>query len=160
MSGNLHRCPVAFLLGVDDARMAWLQPCLSPSDIVYIGLRDVEPQEVTTLHDLHIRAYFMEDVVRLGIDPVIEEILAFVGDSPVHISLDVDGLDPVYMGATGTPVEDGLTVDEVEKLFVALRRKHTVSLDVVEVNPEVGSKHDRAATIDNTNRLIAAFLSL
>jgi len=157
--GSLHGCPVSFLLGVDDSKMSWLQPCLQPEDIIYVGLRDVEPQEVEILERLKIRAYYMNDVRRLGMETVVREIGEFVGEAPLHVSLDVDGIDPEYTGATGTPVPGGLSFEDTQSLFLSLLPKHWVSLDVAEVNLQEGSPEAQARTLDYTLRLISTYLS-
>lgn len=159
LSGNLHGCPVSFLLGLEDSLLPWLSPPLKPQDLVYLGLRDVEPQEHELLATLGIRAFFMSDVRRLGIDAVIREINEFVGEAPVHVSLDVDGIDPVHTGATGTPVPDGLSMEETQSVLRSLRAKHWISLDIVEVNLQEGSPEVQALTLDCTLSLISTFLS-
>lgn len=159
VSGNLHGCPVAFLLGLENTRMDWLRPCLNPSNLLYVGLRDVEPQEERLLERLGIARYNMQDVRRLGMDRVVREIGEFVGNAPLHVSLDVDGLDPEYMGATGTPVSGGLTYADTSALFHSLLSKHWISLDIVEVNPLLGSTEDQANTLHHTTQLLGTFLS-
>jgi len=158
-SGNLHGCPLSFLLGVDESRMSWLRPCLKPENLVYLGLRDVDPPEVEILERLKIRAYYMSDVRRLGMETVVREIGEFVGEAPLHVSLDVDGIDPEYTGATGTPVSGGLSFEDTQSLFLSLLPKHWVSLDVAEVNLQEGSPEAQALTLDYTLRLISTYLS-
>lgn len=159
VSGKLHGCPVSFLLGLEDSSFPWLQPPLKPQDLVYLGLRDVEPQEIELLKTLGIRAFYMSDVRRLGIDAVIREINEFVGEAPVHVSLDVDGIDPEHTGATGTPVPDGLSMEETQSVLRSLRARRWISLDIVEVNLQEGSPGVQALTLDCSLSLISTFLS-
>ncbi|MEE6509647.1 hypothetical protein FKM82_027126, partial [Ascaphus truei] len=94
---------------------SWVKPCLSAKDIVYIGLRDVDPGEHCILKTLGIKYYSMSDVDSLKIDKVMEETLEYlVGKKkrPIHLSFDIDGLDPSVAPATGTPVHGGLTYRE------------------------------------------------
>jgi arginase len=127
--------------------------------LVYLGLRDVEPQEIELLKTLGIRAFYMSDVRRLGIDAVIREINEFVGEAPVHVSLDVDGIDPEHTGATGTPVPDGLSMEETQSVLRSLRARRWISLDIVEVNLQEGSPEVQALTLDCSLSLISTFLS-
>lgn len=159
LSGNLHGCPVAFLMGVEDSRMEGLQPCLRPTDIVYIGLRDIEPQEKLVLDSLGIAKYTMEDVHRLGMERVIREIGEFVGESKVHVSLDVDGLDPEFTGATGTPVPGGLSVEDTQSLLRSLQTKQWISMDLVEVNLLLSSPQAQAHTLRHSLELLGTFLT-
>ncbi|AAS54715.1 AGR225Cp [Eremothecium gossypii ATCC 10895] len=148
-SGNLHGCPVSFLMGLEreswPAPLAWVPGTLRPSKIAYIGLRDVDPEEKEILRRLGITAFSMYHVDRYGINKVVEMALAAInpdGTGPVMVSYDVDAIDPMYVPATGTPVRGGLTLRE--GLFIVERVAETgnlVALDVVECNPELAA-HD------------------
>ena len=91
--------------------MSWLTPKLSPSQLVYVGLRDVDEPEKEILEDLNIKAFYMTDVDKLGIVEVVEEALKSVdphGIRNIHLSFDIDSLDPEDAPATGTAVRGGL----------------------------------------------------
>lgn len=146
-SGNLHGCPVSFLLGLNKGEacpkaLNWVPGNLKPEKIAYIGLRDVDSGEKKILKDLGIKAFSMYHVDRYGINQVIEMALKAVnpdGQGPVMCSYDVDALDPLFVPATGTPVRGGLTLRE--GLFIVERLAETgklVALDVVECNPDLG----------------------
>jgi arginase len=145
-SGNLHGCPISFLMGLDKEsyppELEWVPQCLSTKKIAYIGLRDVDEGEKKILRDNGITAFSMYHVDRYGINKVIEmalEALDPSGTLPIHLSYDVDAIDPQYVPATGTPVRGGLTFRE--GLFICERIAETgnlVALDVVEVNPSLG----------------------
>ncbi|SCU85009.1 LAMI_0C09780g1_1 [Lachancea mirantina] len=147
-SGNLHGCPVSFLLGLDSENtpdaLRWVPKCLKPSRIAYVGLRDVDEGEKKLLRDNGIAAFSMYHVDRFGINKVIEMALEAInpsGTAPVMLSYDVDAIDPLFVPATGTPVRGGLTLRE--GLFIAERVAETgklVALDVVECNPDLASK--------------------
>lgn len=149
-SGNLHGCPVSFLLGLHKGKdcpdaLKWVPGNLKPEKIAYIGLRDVDAAEKKILKDLGIKAFSMYHVDRFGINAVIEMALKAVnpdGNSPVMCSYDVDAVDPLYVPATGTPVRGGLTLREA--LYLPERLAETgklVALDVVECNPDL-AVHD------------------
>lgn len=145
-SGNLHGCPVSFLMGLDKAsyppELQWVPSVLSTKKIAYIGLRDVDQGERQILKEHGITAFSMYHVDRYGINKVVEmalEALDPTGTKPIHLSYDVDAIDPQYVPATGTPVRGGLTFRE--GLFICERIAETgnlVALDVVEVNPSLG----------------------
>lgn len=105
--------PVSFLLGLhkrdsDSASpFSWLPRGLKPNKIVYIGLRDVDPGEKKILKEHGIISFSMHEVDRYGIGKVVELALNHVNPNrnlPIHLSFDVDALDPSVAPSTGTPV--------------------------------------------------------
>ena len=84
--------------------MDWIKPKLDPRRIVYIGLRDVEESERKILRDLKISTYYMSDVDNMGMKEVVNEALEHVdpeGIRKIHLSFDIDALDPSEASATG-----------------------------------------------------------
>ncbi|QRW02176.1 agmatinase [Ceratobasidium sp. AG-Ba] len=153
-SGNIHGMPVSFLLGIagqlpeheprsDPEPFSWIKPMLSPDRLVYIGLRDVDPGEKKILRENGIRAYSMHEVDKYGIGRVVELALKHVnpdGTRPIHLSFDVDALDPSVAPSTGTPVRGGLTFREGHYICEAIAETGLlVGLDIMEVNPSLGS---------------------
>lgn len=146
-SGNLHGCPVSFLMNINDEKdcpksFDWVPGSLKPNKIVYIGLRDVDPAEKKILKNLGIKAFSMYHIDRYGINRVIEMAMDALhpngGNGPIMCSYDVDAVDPLYVPATGTPVRGGLTLRE--GLFLVERLAETgnlVGLDIVECNPDL-----------------------
>lgn len=105
-SGNIHGMPISFLLGLPGTQVSpfsdWIKPCLKPSDIVYIGLRDIDVEERKILRDLGIKCFTMHEVDKLGVGEVVNKALAHVnpkGERPVHLSFDVDACDPSVAGS-------------------------------------------------------------
>lgn len=106
-------------------------PTLDFSKITYCGIRDIDDFEASIIKDKNIRV--------LGVTETIDYIERCT--HPVHISFDVDAIDPQFIDATGTPVDGGLYPDEVRDIIEAgLNTKNLVSLDVVEFNSELGDK--------------------
>lgn len=108
-AGNIHGMPVSFLLGLGPKipEFGWVKPLLKPERLVYIGLRDVDAGEKRILREHGIRAFSMHEVDRHGIGRVVEMALDHVNparDRPIHLSFDVDALDPSVAPSTGTPV--------------------------------------------------------
>jgi arginase len=102
--------PVSFLMGLkgnDIPEFSWVKPALKANRLVYIGLRDVDAGEKRILKENGIRAFSMHEVDRYGIGTVVELALDHVNpnrDRPVHLSFDVDAMDPSVAPSTGTPV--------------------------------------------------------
>ena len=112
-AGNIHGMPVSFLLGLGSKidEFAWVKPTLKPSRLVYIGLRDVDAGEKRILKENNIKAFSMHEVDKYGIGRVVEMALDHVNpkrDLPIHLSFDVDALDPSVAPSTGTPVSLGI----------------------------------------------------
>ncbi|ODV91050.1 hypothetical protein CANCADRAFT_116001 [Tortispora caseinolytica NRRL Y-17796] len=148
-SGNLHGCPVSFLLGLaksaemEDSVFRWVKPCLATGRLAYIGLRDLDAGERAFIREYNIAAYTMHHVDKFGIGRVVEMALDRINPDkarPIHLSFDVDALDPIYTPATGTPVRGGLTLREGCYICEAVAETGAlVGMDLVETNPALGS---------------------
>ncbi|GAP90866.1 putative arginase [Rosellinia necatrix] len=152
-SGNIHGMPVAFVTGLaKEERLeyfGWLGPehMLNPSKLVYIGLRDVDAGEKKILREHGIKAFSMFDIDRYGIGRVVEMALAHIGnDTPIHLSFDVDALDPMWAPSTGTPVRGGLTLREGDFICESVHMTgNLVAVDLVEVNPSLAADRETEA---------------
>lgn len=142
---NLHGMPASFLLnlqGISNSGLFWMKNYLDPQRLIYVGLRDLDPFEVETLEKLKIKFYTSQDVKRLGMSKVSQEISATVGVNPLHVSFDIDSLDPLHAPSTGLNVHEGLSLSDVIFLGNSLKSKNLKSVDVVEINPCIGSLQD------------------
>lgn len=167
-SGNLHGCPVSFLLGLPGTSKAeipefgWLEPCLKPDRLVYIGLRDIDKGERRILKEHNIKAFSMYHVDKYGIGKVVEMALDHVNpnrDRPIHLSFDVDALDPTVAPSTGTAVRGGLTFREGHYICEAIAETELlVSLDIMEINPSLGHAGSVQQTVDVGRSLARAAL--
>ncbi len=151
-SGNVHGMPLAHLLGMGDERFRAMWgggALLQPQDIVYVGLRSVDPFEREMIHDLGIRAFSMKEVDQLGIARVAAETIERLsGLERVHVSFDADALDPGVAPGVGTPVPGGLTYREAHLLMELFAdAKLATSLDLVEVNPTLDRGNQTAETL-------------
>ncbi|KAK4187873.1 putative arginase [Podospora australis] len=152
-SGNIHGMPVSFLTGLakeeDENYFGWLKDenRISVKKLVYIGLRDVDPGEKRILRENGIKAFSMFDIDRYGIGRVMEMALAHIGtDTPIHLSFDVDALDPMWAPSTGTPVRGGLTLREGDYICECVHETGSlVAVDLVEVNPSLAPPNDIGA---------------
>jgi guanidinopropionase len=104
---------------------------------VQIGIRGAQNTEEGWRYSLDsgFRVIFMEEFSDLGVKAVVDEVRRVVGDGPLYVSFDVDGLDPVFAPGTGTPEVGGLTTVEAQRLLRGLRGLDLVGADVVEVSP-------------------------
>jgi len=169
-SGNMHGMPVSF--NIPQLKevfphanlMDWIKPKLDPRRIVYIGLRDVEESERKILRDLKISTYYMSDVDNMGMKEVVNEALEHVdpeGIRKIHLSFDIDALDPSEASATGTPVRGGLSLREGMFLCDMLHKTGRLqALDMVEVNPKLGNSQDVKTTVESAALLIYSALGL
>ncbi len=139
-SGNLHGTPLAHLLGHGDPvlREYWGGGAVvRPEDVVYIGLRSVDGGERSLVRQLGIDAYTMKEIDIQGIATVTQKTIEKLKHlDRVHVSFDVDALDPTIAPGVGTPVKGGLNYREAHLVMELLHdAKIVTSLDVVEVNP-------------------------
>ncbi|KZF24713.1 Ureohydrolase [Xylona heveae TC161] len=147
-SGNIHGMPAAFLTGLarEDRKdvFGWITDDMriNLKKLVYIGLRDVDRGEKQILREHGIKAFSMHDVDRYGIGKVVEMALGHIGnDTPIHLSFDVDALDPMWAPSTGTPVRGGLTLREGDFIAECVHETGSlIAMDMVEVNPSLESQ--------------------
>ena len=166
-SGNIHGMPVGMMLEglVDHASVAgfeWMAegPALLPGRIAYVGLRDLDAQEVDTLRRRDICAFSMTHIDRYGIGKVMEMALEHLGERPLMVSYDIDAVDPNVAPSTGTSVRGGLTYREAHYVCEAVAETgRLVHLDMVEVNPALGeSDGDVVDTTEVAVQLCASAL--
>lgn len=162
-SGNVHGMPLALLMQIEKkgrnkpqvyTMATWDRlrkigvngPKLQPRDLVFIGLRDYEPEEQAIIEEYGIKVITVREVREKGAAAAVAETLAHLGECKrIHVSFDVDSLDPSISVGTGTPVPDGLFVDEARGILTGLcSDRRTVSLDVVEINPALDDKNAMA----------------
>lgn len=139
-SGNLHGMPLAHLVGMglpELVNMGRPGPKIDPHHVVLIGLRNVDAGERDYLRRIGMRAYSMRDIDERGLAAIAREAIIHVAGLPrVHVSLDMDSLDPRFAPGVGTPVPGGLTYREAHLLMEMLAESRKVtSLDIVEINP-------------------------
>jgi arginase len=139
-SGNVHGMVLAALLGWANeafASAAWPLPAVDPERVALVGVRVLDEGEKELLRSRGVCVYTMSDVDRLGVEHTFTEALERVaGDGFVHVSLDVDAVDPTVAPGVGTPVQGGLSYREAHLgLELVAESGLLTSLDVVEVNP-------------------------
>jgi arginase len=148
-SGNIHGMPLAALVGLGRPELVNLGrpgPKLKSSDVVLIGVRDLDVQERILLKESGIGIYSMREVDELGIANVVREALKRLSHLPrLHVSLDMDCLDPMEAPGVGTPVQGGLTYREAHLLMEIIADSRRLrSIDVVEINPILDHRNHTA----------------
>lgn len=139
-TGNIHGMPVAVLAGEGEEALVNLgRPGakIQPSQIVQIGIRNLDEAERLRLVEKGVTVFTMRHVDELGMAVVARQALDRLRHLPrIHVSLDLDSLDPAEAPGVGTPVPGGLTYREAHLLMEILGDSQRVqSLDIVEINP-------------------------
>lgn len=151
-TGNIHGMPVAVSLGFGHERLTSIggkDNKLQAKNLVFIGCRDLDQGERKVLKEMGITVFTMHEIDRYGMTEVIERAIKIAGDGTdgIHVSFDLDSMDPVYVEGTGTRVPGGLTYRESHLALemIALSEK-LVSAEFVEVNPIIDIKNQTAKT--------------
>lgn len=140
-SGNIHGMSLAVSLGVghpDLVNIAGFCPKVRPENTVIIGARELDQGEKDLIRQLGIKVFTMHEIDRLGMARVMDEAISIVSKDTdgVHLSLDLDGLDPKDAPGVGTPVPGGLTYRESHLAMEMLEEAGIItSAEFVEVNP-------------------------
>lgn len=136
-SGNVHGMVVAALMGHCPPVLTIGERTLMPENMAMIGIRDLDAEEKKALTGSGIHVMTMREIDEQGMARVVRGVLDhFAGCTSLHISLDMDSLDPQFARGVGTPVPGGLTYREAHLLMEMLADDGRVrSLDIVEVNP-------------------------
>lgn len=148
-SGNIHGMPLRILTGEGPKELLELNSnVIKPENIVLIGMRDLDKGERQFIKDHNIKTFTMSDIDKLGIKEVIENTIEYLKSrnvDGVHLSLDVDALDPLETPGTGTRVLGGLSFRESHFALELLHQSHLISsMDLVEVNPLIDSNNHTA----------------
>jgi arginase len=140
-SGNIHGMILAASAGIGESHLTniggW-SPKVNKQNIVIVGARDLDPNEQVCLREHAIRIFTMSDIDRKGISDVMRQAITIAGqgNDGIHLSLDMDALDPKEAPGVGTPVKGGLTYREAHLAMEMIAdSRQLVSMDVVEVNP-------------------------
>lgn len=169
-SGHIHGAPLSFV--VEDEQFQkenagckpfkQITPVIKPTNLAFIGLRDLDAFEVDAIHRLNITAFSSADVKEIGARNVVKRLFDAINpkrDRPVHVSFDIDSVDPSFAPSTGTSVVNGLTRDEAIEIASEISKTGTlVALDIAEVNPLIQSD-SAGRTVDTAVDVAMAFMS-
>lgn len=149
-SGNIHGMPLAVSLGLGHKRLTDIMgeaPNVKPENIVLIGIRDLDEGEKEMIKKYNIKVYTMHEIDRLGMPQVMQETIEYLRERTdgVHLSFDLDGIDPSEAPGVGTPVIGGVTYRESHLALEMLAEADLItSAEFVEVNPMLDDKNKTA----------------
>ncbi|HEX7899595.1 MAG TPA: arginase [Planctomycetota bacterium] len=149
-SGNIHGMPLSHLIGLGDEDLASIggfKGKVLSSNTCLIGIRDLDEAEKKVIQESSVQVFTMKDIDRHGVSHVIDEAIehASRGTDGLHVSFDVDAIDPSDALGTGTPKQGGLTYREAHLcLELIADSKLLRSIDMVEVNPILDHRNSTA----------------
>lgn len=168
-SGNMHGMPLSIPLNSDNlackrnepvgkTKEIWnklkesdgIIPKILPSDLVFVGVRDTEPEENHLLESLNITNILVETVRKEGAAPIANQILTQLDPCDIiYVSFDVDSMDPeITSFGTGTPVGNGIFPEEAQEILTLLaKNEKTVCIEFVEINPCLDNKVNTMAEV-------------
>lgn len=176
-SGNMHGMPLASALNEDNTankmnkpdkdtidmwnrlkKVGGIAPKISYNDLVYIGVRDLEPEETFLLKKNKVKAFTTAEVKRNGVEKIARDALAHLsGCNLIYVSFDVDSMDSSISKGTGTPVRNGITEKEAGSLCVRLIQNEKVCcFEICEVNPTLDKENLMA---ENTFEILQKVVS-
>ena len=152
ISGNIHGMPLALLQGAGDRDLVncfYEGAKIDSKNVVILGARDLDFKEREVIDQLGVKVIYHDEVLQKGLDRVLEEIHEYLKVDNLHISFDVDSVNPELAPGVSTPVRNGFTTDEVFQTFKFLFKNYFVtSVDIVEFNP-VNDKNNKTVNFVN-----------
>lgn len=142
-TGNVHGMPLACAIGRGPKSLTHLYgyaPKVDPKNVALVGLRNVDLSERSNVRKSGVRAFTMRDIDERGFRSVMEEVVqvAAAGTDGIHLSLDMDAVDPALAPGVGTPVRGGITYREAHlAMEIICDSGRMASMEVVEVNPVI-----------------------
>jgi arginase len=176
-TGNIHGMPIAASLAEDNfaskmnkpdkdtielwnklKKVGGISPKITYNDLVYIGVRDVEPEETYLLKKHKVKAFTTAEVKRNGVEKIARDALAHLNHcNLIYVSFDVDSMDSSISKGTGTPVRNGITEKEAGSLCVRLVQNEKVCcFEICEVNPTLDKENLMA---ENTFEILQKVVS-
>ncbi len=176
-TGNVHGMPLAASLGEDNnasrmnnpdkeavdqwnklKKVGGIMPKINYSDLVFISVRDVEPEESYLIKKHKIKTFSTNDVKRHGVEKIARDALAYLNNCQlIYVSFDVDSMDSSISKGTGTPVRNGITEKEAGSLCVRLIQNERVCcFEIAEVNPTLDKENLMA---ENTFEILQRVVS-
>lgn len=141
-SGNVHGMPLAAAMGIGHCDLVHLYfegHKVKPEKVFILCARDLDQGELDLITELKINVWTTNRIKEMGIETFIEDFLSKIHNANVnnlHLSFDIDSLDSSYVPGTGTPVSEGLNLEEIKKILSSIFETTKVkSMDVVEFNP-------------------------
>lgn len=159
-SGNFHGMPVYYISDLSDLNQNSSK--ISLENIAYFGVRDIDVEEIKIMKDHNIRNYTKDEIIRRGSSTIINELIEEkqLFKYPVHISFDIDAVDPSECPSTGTTAANGINISHVVKLIKIIKETgNLVSMDIVEFNPLIGDEKDVEKTVSSIMKVMKEIVS-
>ena len=158
-SKHYHGMPLSFITGLDsDKRFPFIKNKLPFKNLLYIGSRCWDAFEIDIVERNNIK-FLTPDDINNNFKDSLQKIMDFVGDSPVHVSFDVDSIDPKYIPSTGTAVKNGIELGKAIKILDKLNSGNIVNLDITELNMKLGKHEEGKKSGINTEKLFHKFIA-
>lgn len=150
-SGNIHGMTNAISLNLFENKLNNILfdgPKVKPENLAMIGLRDIDPGELDILKEHNIAYYTYDMVEELGLDYILQKLnQKFKNNDKLHLSIDMDSMDPTIVSAVSVPVDKGFTPQQVIQIVDSLAQDNDIiSVDIVEYNPEY-DKDNQSLTV-------------
>ena len=149
-SGNIHGMPLSVSLGYGTPQLTNIMgftPKINPANVALVGIRSVDPGERTLIRSCKVQAYTMPDLDKKGMYAVMKNVLQYMKEhvDHLHVSFDLDSVDPTLVKGVGTPVPGGLSYREIHLAMEMIAESGLLrSLEVAEVNPILDDKNSSA----------------
>ena len=151
---NIHGIPLAVVTGLEN-NFSFTNIKLPYTSIMYVGIRSIDNFEHQIIKDNNIQYLTVENIMKSPKES-IEKIKDFIKDSNVHLSFDVDCMDPSIMATTGTPVENGLFMEDIEQLIKKIK-KHIIFTECHEFNIKDNFIYDNKSITKSIDSLTSVF---
>jgi len=150
-TGNIHGMPLAASMNIGHSSLTDLfykGQKVNPNNVFILAARDLDEGEVELIKERKLNVYTMKDIRNRGLESIVKEIMDKISENNadgVHLSFDIDSIDPEHIPGTGTPVEDGLSIDEAKYILKTFVQSEKISsIDMVEFNSDLD--HEDART--------------
>ncbi|MGF6906488.1 aminotransferase class I/II-fold pyridoxal phosphate-dependent enzyme [Fusobacterium sp. PH5-44] len=154
ITGNIHGMPLALLQGIGDRDLVncfYEGAKINSKNVVIFGVRDLDFKEREIIEQVGIKVIYYDEILQNGLEKSLEDVREYLQVDNLHISFDIDSINPEYAPGVSVPVRSGFTIDDVFQSFKFLFKNFSVtSVDIVEFNP-VNDKNDK--TLDFVNDL-------
>ena len=154
-TNNYHGMPLGFLTGLDyDNKFHFLNNKLDFKNIIYIGLRELDPYEKKIIKTCNIQSITVDEINN-NYKLAIGKLHKFIYGHRFHVSLDVDSIDPSFIPSTGTPVKNGIRLDKMCDLIHGLiNNQNMITMDLCELNLDLGSDIEKEKSLKNTLKIL------
>ena len=161
-TGNIHGMPLAGSIGIGHDSLTNLYfngQKVKPENVFLLAIRDLDIGEIELIDKNNLNLWKIQDIKYKGLDTVLGEFKSLIKSKNIkniHLSFDIDALDPIYVPGTGTPVENGLTFAEAKNILETVIDTNLIrSMDFVEFNPALDENNKTIETCTELLKIIS-----